>query len=152
MTGLPSTEHPRVNDGSSGWQFYTNNESKLFIDGSYLYLLNTQSGELRVYNKMTGLPSTEHPRPYVNDNSAGWQFSTGNGQFFINGNYVYILNTQMGHLRVYNKMTGLPSTEHPRVNDGSSGWQFSTDIRSQFFIDGNYFIFTKHSKRTIKSI
>ena len=85
---------------------------------------------------MTGLPSTEHPRPYVNDNSAGWQFSTDNeSQFFVDGNYLYLLNTQRGQLRVYNKMTGLPSTEHPRVNDGSSGWQFSTDIRSHFFIE-----------------
>ena len=41
--------------------------------------------------------------------------------------YIYV-NTQMGQLRVYNKITGLPSIEHPRVNDGSAGWQFSTDI------------------------
>ena len=85
MTGLPSTEHPRVNDGSAGWQFNTNNESKLFIDESYVYLLNTQDGQLRVYNKITGLPSTEHPR--VNDGSAGWSFRTDNeSQFFIDGN------------------------------------------------------------------
>ncbi len=123
-----------MNDGSAGWQFSTNNESKLFIDESYVYLINTQDGQLRVYNKITGLPSTEHPR--VNDGSAGWSFRTDNeSQFFIDESYVYLLNTQTGQLRVYNKITGLPSTEHPRVNDGSAGWSFRTDIRSHFFIE-----------------
>ena len=46
--------------------------------------------------------------------------------------FLYLLNTQRGQLRVYNKITGLPSTEHPRVNDGSAGWSFSTNNESNY--------------------
>ena len=89
---------------------------------------------------MTGLPSTEHPR--VNDGSAGWQFSTDiRSHFFIDGNYLYLLNTQRGQLRVYNKITGLPSTEHPRVNDGSSGGNFIQIMKANFLLMEVIYIF-----------
>ena len=122
-----------------------------------MYLFNPNRGQIRVFYKLTGQPSNEHPSiTFQGDKGAGFVKSTDanhRSNIFIDDTHLYLLNARRGQIRVYDKLTGIPSSKHPSKNfqgDLESGYIVSTYDQTDLFIDNVYLYILNYQQNQVK--
>ena len=117
------------------------NENK---NSNHVYSVNPSKNLIFVYDKMSGLPSSDHPSiVYQGKSLSGYEKPLDNyGSIFIDENYLYLLNNNKKVILVYDKYSGQASSNHANIlfegKNEAGFYKTFNDDTGNFFIDGNH--------------